>query len=206
MKVLMINGSPHKKGCTYTALNVMAEVLEEQGIESEIICVGTEVLSGCRGCGVCRKKGACVVGDIVNDVAARLDEFDALVVGSPVHYAAASGQVTSFMHRLFYSAGGKLVNKPGCAIVSCRRGGASAAFDQLNKYFTINNMPMVTSQYWNQVHGNSPEEVLQDVEGVQTMRSLAKNLAWLMKCIKAGDEAGVSRPQYDAKVRTNFIR
>ncbi len=206
MKVIMINGSPHKNGCTYTGLSIIAETLREQGIDSEIIFAGNDAIAGCRGCGACRKLGKCVIDDIVNDIATKLDEADGIVIGSPVHYAAASGQITSLCHRLFYSAGSKLLCKPGCAIVSCRRGGASAAYDQLNKYFGINSMPMVTSSYWNQIHGNTPEEVLQDEEGVQTMRNLGLNMAWMLKCIEAGKAAGIERPEYGAKVRTNFVR
>ena len=142
----------------------------------------------------------------MNELAARLDEFDAMVVGSPVYYAGPSGQCTAFLDRLFYSASGKLRGKPGAAVVSCRRGGASASYDRLLKYFGINSMPIVTSQYWNQVHGNRPEEVLKDEEGLQTMRTLAENLAWLLKCIEAGRNAGVAKPEYEAPLRTNFIR
>ena len=206
MKILMINGSPHKQGCTYTALAEMEKKFNELGVETEIVWTGLEPISGCRGCGACRKLGRCVINDLVNDIAAKLDEADGIVIGSPVHYAAASGQITSAMHRLFYSAGGRLAGKPGCAVVSCRRGGASAAYDQLNKYFGICNMPLVTSQYWNQVHGNTPEEVLKDEEGLQTMRTLAVNMTWLLRCIEAGKNAGIEPPQYEQKVKTNFIR
>lgn len=206
MKVLLINGSPHKAGCTYTALCEMEKQFKELGVETEIVWTGAQPIGGCMGCGACRKLGKCVIDDIVNDIAAKLDGADGIVIGSPVHYAAASGQITSAMHRLFYSSGAKLAGKPGCAVVSCRRGGASAAFDQLNKYFGISNMPVVTSQYWNQVHGNTPEEVQRDEEGLQTMRTLALNMTWLMKCIEAGKNAGVDLPQYEQKVKTNFIR
>lgn len=206
MKVLLINGSPHEKGCTYTALAEVAGTLEKHGIETEIFWVGTAPLSGCMGCGGCVKKGSCVFGDKVNDAAAKLDDADGIVVGSPVHYAAASGQITSFLDRLFYSSGAKLVLKPGAAVVSCRRGGASAAFDQLNKYFTINNMPVVSSQYWNQVHGSNPEEVKRDEEGMQTMRTLGENMAWLLSSIEAGKNAGIEKPVYEQKIRTSFIR
>ena len=142
----------------------------------------------------------------MNALAARLEEFDALVVGAPVYYAGPSAQICAFLDRLFYSAGGKLTGKPAAAVVSCRRGGASAAFDRLNKYFSINSMPIVTSQYWNQVHGNTPEEVLRDEEGLQTMRTLGENMAWLLRCIEAGKAAGVPAPVYEPKRPTNFIR
>ena len=206
MKVLMINGSPHKSGCTYTALKEMADKLGSLGVESEIVHIGNKAINGCQACAACRKLGKCVMDDIVNEVAEKLASADAFVVGSPVYYSSASGQVTSFLDRLFYSAGGKLAGKPGCAIVSCRRGGATATFDQLNKYFSINNMPIVTSQYWNQVHGNTPEEVKQDLEGLQTVRTLALNMAWLLKCIDAGKTAGIEAPKYEEKLKTNFIR
>lgn len=206
MKALLINGSPHKKGCTYTALKEMEDKLNELGIETQLVHIGNKAINGCQACGACRKLGKCFIDDIVNEAAAMLDDFDAIVVGSPVYYASASGQVSAFLDRLFYSAGGKLAGKPGCAVMSCRRGGATATFDQLNKYFSINNMPIVTSQYWNQVHGNTPEEVKQDLEGMQTMRTLAVNMAWLLKCIEAGKAAGVSAPEYEDKLKTNFIR
>lgn len=206
MKVLLFNGSPNEKGCTYTALSEVQKTLREEGVESEIVWVGKKPVAGCIACGSCRSKGECVFGDGVNALAARLDDFDALIVGSPVYYAGPSGQSTAFLDRLFYSAGKKLAGKPGAAVVSCRRGGASAAFDRLNKYFLINNMYVVGSQYWNQVHGNTPEQVLQDEEGLQTMRTLARNLAWLLKCMEAGKKNGVPMPATEAKIMTNFIR
>ena len=206
MKVLLFNGSPNRAGCTYTALNEVAQQLHKHGIETEIFQVGAKPVAGCIGCGKCAGGKGCIFDDGVNELAARLDEFDALVVGSPVYSAGPSGQCTAFLDRLFYSASKKLRGKPGAAVVSCRRGGASASYDRLLKYFGINSMPIVTSQYWNQVHGNRPEEVLQDEEGLQTMRTLAENLAWLLKCIEAGRAAGVAEPAYEAPLRTNFIR
>jgi multimeric flavodoxin WrbA len=206
MKALLINGSPHEQGCTYTALREVEKTLNARGIETEIYWIGTGDIPGCRACGGCRKLGQCVYNDRVNELAARLDEFDAVVLGSPVYYAGPSSQLTAFLDRLFYSAGKHLAGKPGAAVVSCRRGGASAAFDRLNKYFTINNMPVAPSQYWNQVHGNTPEEVLQDAEGLQTMRTLGENLGWLLQCIQAGRQAGVEPPAYEPAVKTNFIR
>jgi len=206
MKTLLINGSPHEKGCTYTALREVQKELEKNGIETELFWIGTKPVAGCIACGRCDELGRCIFQDAVNEAAAKLDGIDALVIGSPVYYASASGQITSFLDRLFYSAGDKLRGKPAAAVVSCRRGGATAAFDQLNKYFSINCMPIITSQYWNQVHGNTPEQVLQDAEGLQTMRTLAVNMAWLLKSIEAGRKAGISAPQYETHVATNFIR
>ena len=206
MKVLMINGSPHEKGCTYTALHEVEKKLKEHGIESEIFHIGKSPIAGCIACGSCAKTGKCVWNDAVNDLVARLDEFNAIVVGSPVYYAAASGQVTAFLDRLFYVSKSKMAGKLGAAVVSCRRAGSSAALDQLNKYFPINNMPIVPSQYWNQVHGTKPEDVLKDEEGLQTMRILGENMAWLLKCIEAGEKAGVPKPQMEPRFRTNFVR
>ena len=206
MKVLLLNGSPNERGCTYTALCEVEKSLQRHAIETKIVHVAQKPVPGCIACGKCFETGTCVFDDQVNEVAAQLDGIDGLVVGSPVYYASASGQITAFLDRLFFSSGRKLAKKPGAAIVSCRRGGATAAFDQLNKYFTINNMPVVSSQYWNQVHGNTPEEVLQDAEGLQTMRTLGENMAWLLRCIEAGRKAGVPEPQYEKKIATNFIR
>lgn len=204
-KALLINGSPKAAGCTYTALKEIADTLEREGIESEIVHVGYDV-PGCRDCKSCKKTGRCVMDDLVNEVGARLDEFDAVVLGSPVYYASASGQICAFADRLFYSHGNRMAGKVGAAVVSCRRGGASAAFDRLNKYFTICNMPIAPSQYWNQVHGNTPDEVRQDLEGMQTMRTLALNIAWMLKCFEAGREKGIGLPEYERPTLTNFIR
>ena len=206
MKVLLLNGSPHEKGCTYTALNVIAERLKTHGVESEIMHIGMQPISGCIACKKFVELGKCVFDDKVNEFTSKMKDMDGLIVGSPVYYAAASGQVTAFLDRAFYSAGRSMDGKPGAAIVSCRRGGASAAFDQLNKYFSISNMPVVTSNYWNQVHGNTPEEVLMDEEGIQTMEVLADNMAWLLSCIEVGREKGITIPQRPVKKRTNFIR
>lgn len=206
MKVVLINGSPNEKGCTYTALSEICTVLNKNDIETEIIYLGNDPISACRACRACAKLGKCVISDKVNEIAPKIAEADGLIVGSPVHYAAASGQVVSFLHRLFYSHSAKFSGKPAACVVSCRRGGASAAFDQLNKYFAIANMPIVPSQYWNQVHGATKEDVLKDEEGLQTMRTLAENMAWLIKCIEAGKKSGISLPEYEPKIRTNFIR
>ncbi|MBQ1220432.1 MAG: flavodoxin family protein [Peptococcaceae bacterium] len=206
MKVLLVNGSPHANGCTYTALCEVAGALEAQGIETEIFQVGTKSISGCLGCAACIKTGKCVIDDVVNEFVEKAKEADGFVFGSPVHFASASGALTSFMDRAFYGKGAVFANKPAAAIMSCRRGGATATLDQLIKYFTISNMPVVSSQYWNMVHGNTPDEVRQDLEGMQTMRTLGVNMAWLLKCIEAGKAAGIELPQREAKVATNFIR
>ena len=206
MKVLLLNGSPHEKGCTYTALNQIAEALAIDGVDSEILWLGTEPVKSCIACGGCRKAGKCVFDDIVNVAAEKMETCDGLIIGSPVHYAGASGQATAVMDRLFYSATGKMRFKPGAAIVSARRGGTTAAFDQLNKYFTIAQMPVVSSRYWNMVHGNTPEEVMRDEEGVAIMRTLGHNMAWLLKCIEAGRAAGLESPTKAPSAWTNFIR
>ncbi len=206
MKVLLINGSPNQHGCTYTALNEVAATLQKHQITTEMLYLGKQPIAGCIACGQCFKTGQCVVPDLVNEVLARLDTIDAIVIGSPVYYAGPSGQATAFLDRLFYSGGHRMAGKLGASVVSCRRGGASAAFDRLNKYFTISNMPIVSSQYWNQVHGSTPEDVAKDAEGLQTMRTLGENMAWLLQSIAAGREKGIEPPRYEAHVWTNFIR
>lgn len=210
MKVLMLNGSPNENGCTYTALREVEKTLHKHGIETEIVYLGNRPIHGCMACRRCADLNYCIINDEVQMLQSRLDEFDAIVLGSPVYYAAPAGRFIAFLDRLFfgsgYGKGGKLNGKLGAAVVSCRRGGASAAFDQLNKYFAISNMPIVPSQYWNQVHGNSPEEVLKDEEGLQTMRALGENMAWLLKCIKLGKDNNVPLPEYEDRIRTNFIR
>ena len=206
MKVLLLNGSPHEFGCTYTALREVAGALEKGGVETEIFWIGNKPQGGCIACGACGKTGKCAFDGGVNDFARRAQTADGFVFGSPVHYAAASGAITSFLDRAFYGKGNVFAGKPGAAVVSCRRGGAASAFDQLNKYFTINSMPVVSSQYWNQVHGNTPDEVRQDAEGLQTMRTLGSNMAWLLKCIQAGAAAGITFPEREPAMKTNFIR
>jgi multimeric flavodoxin WrbA len=206
MKVILVNGSPHEKGCTYTALKEAADTLEKNGIETKIFWIGVKPIIGCMGCGACNKLGKCCVDDTVNEFTELAKTADGFIFGSPVHYASASGAITSFMDRAFYSGGRFLQSKPAASVVSCRRGGASAAFDQLNKYYTICNMPIVSSQYWNQVHGTNPDEVRRDEEGMQTMRTLANNMAWLLKCIEAGKAAGIECPEREPYIRTNFIR
>lgn len=206
MKVLMINGSPNKDGCTYTALSEVAGALSGYGIKSEILYLGKQPVAGCTACMSCAKTGKCVFDDQVNEVLKGLDEIDALILGSPVYYAGPSGQLTAFLDRLFFCGGRRMAGKLGASVVSCRRGGGSAAFDRLNKYFTISNMPVVSSQYWNQVHGFTPEDVRKDEEGLQTMRTLGQNMAWLLKSIEAGRAAGIEPPQYEPVKATNFIR
>ena len=206
MKVLLINGSPHENGCTYTALKVISDRLYENGIDSQIFHLGTDAISGCMACGACAKLGKCKIADKVNEFAYFADSACGFVFGSPVYYAGMSGQLASFMDRLFYSASAKLQGKPAFAVVSCRRGGASTAFDSINKYFQMCNMPVVPSQYWNQVHGTCAQEVLKDLEGLQTLKVASDNLSWLIKCIQAGKNAGISIPEREPKIRTNFIR
>lgn len=206
MKVLLINGSPHEKGCTYTALSEIAGVLNENGIDTEIFQVGSAPIRGCVGCGGCAGKNRCVFQDQVNVALDKAAKADGFIFGSPVHYASAGGAITSFLDRMFFAGKENMVYKPGAAVVSCRRAGSTATLDQLNKYFTISSMPLVGSSYWNMVHGNTPEEVLQDKEGLQTMRNLARNMAWLLHCIEAGKKAGISVPQPESGSTTNFIR
>lgn len=205
MKVLLVNGSSHEQGCTYTALAEVAKALNANGVETEIYQLGKSQISGCKGCWVCKKTKKCVLDDGVNEFVEKAAEFDGYVFGSPVYYASASGALISFMDRVFYSGGKALAYKPAAAVVSCRRAGAATTFDVMNKYFTINNMPIVSSNYWNEIHGNKAEEALQDEEGLQTMRILGNNMAWLLKCIEKGKEAGLE-PLKERKVMTNFIR
>ena len=210
MKVLLINGSPHSNGCTYTALEEIAKTLNNEGVNSEIFQIGTKPLAGCIACKVCAEKGQCVFNDKVNEFLAIAKNFDGFIFGSPVHYAAASGAITSFMDRVFYTnaCSGKnlFYLKPAAAIVSARRAGTTAALDQLNKYFTISQMPIISSNYWNMIHGAKPEDVAQDLEGLQIMRTLAKNMAWFLKCKEAGEKAGVAVPIIEERVYTNFVR
>jgi multimeric flavodoxin WrbA len=208
MKVLLVNGSPHAKGCTYTALTELAGALGKQGIETEIFQVGTKAISGCLGCGACEDTGRCFINDPVNEFLDKALSADGFIFGSPVHYASASGMLTSFMDRVFYANNmtERFAYKPAAAIVSARRAGTTATFDQINKYFAISNMPIVSSQYWNMVHGSTPEDVKKDLEGLQIMRTLGNNMAWILKSIEAGKAAGVSLPKREKAVHTNFIR
>lgn len=210
MKVLLINGSPRAKGCTYTALEEVAKTLNSEGIETQIFQVGAKPLAGCIACENCAQTGRCVFSDIVNDFLDLAKDADGFVFGSPVHYAAASGAITSFMDRVFFadllSGRQSFYLKPAAAIVSARRAGTTATFDQINKYFTISEMPVISSRYWNMVHGAMPDEVKQDLEGLQTMRVLARNMAWFLKCKEAGIKAGVKFPEREETILTNFIR
>lgn len=204
MKVLLVNGSFHEKGCTYTALCEVEKALNANGIQTEIYQIGNAT-SGCRGCRACKKLGKCVIGDGVNEFVEKAANFDGFVFGSPVYYASAAGALVGFMDRAFYSGGRNFTYKPAAAVVSCRRAGASTTFDVINKYFTINNMPVVGSNYWNEIHGNTAEEAAQDEEGLQTMRVLGNNMAWLLKCIELGKLEGLE-PVKEKKIMTNFIR
>lgn len=206
MKVLLINGSPNKEGCTYTALSEVATTLQANGIETEILYLGKKPLAGCIACGNCLKTGHCFRDDAVQEIQQRLEEFDGLVIGSPVYYSGPTGQLISFLNRLFYATESRMAGKVGAAVVSCRRGGASATFEQLNQYFTISNMPIVASQYWNSVHGFTPDDVRKDREGLQTMRVLGQNMAWLLKCIESGRRNGIDKPVYEPRLRTHFIQ
>ena len=207
MKVLLINGSPHANGCTFTALSEVASQLGKHGIETRMFHIGNRPIQDCTACGACAKTGYCVFrDDAVNECIDLLKTSDGLVVGSPVYFAGPVGQITSFLDRMFFMKSGAYAHKPAAAVVSCRRGGASASFDRLNKYFTIARMPVVSSQYWNSVHGNTPEEVRQDLEGMQTMRTLGENMAWMLASIAAGKAAGVPLPASEQRVQTNFIR
>lgn len=211
MKVLLVNGSPHKNGCTNVALEEISKTLQEEGIETEIYHIGVKPISGCIGCRACAKLGHCCINDNVNEFVEKAKYFDGFIFGSPVHYAAASGALTSFMDRVFFSAfqsgrGEVFLHKPGAAVASARRSGTTATLDQLNKYFTITQMPVISGRYWNMVHGAVPEEVKQDLEGLQNMRILARNMAWHLKCQEAGQKAGVPMPKEEEITFTNFIR
>lgn len=205
MKVLLINGSPNGRGCTYTALSEVEKTLNEGGVETEILQVGNKDLRGCIGCRQCKKNGKCVFNDMVNEVAPKFEACDGIVLGSPVYYASANGNLISFIDRLFYSVPFDKTMKVGAAVVSARRGGCSATFDEINKYFTISSMPIASSQYWNSVHGYTPEDVYADEEGCQTMRTLGRNMAFLIKSIQLGKEK-FGLPDKEERLGTNFIR
>ena len=205
MKVLLINGSPKANGNTALALREMEQIFAENGIETELIHVGNQAIRGCAACLACRNTGKCVFDDAVNEVAPKFEACDGLVVASPVYYASANSTLTAFLDRLFYSTSFPKTMKVGASVAVARRGGCSATFDQLNKYFTISGMPVASSQYWNSVHGGAPGEAAQDAEGMQTMRTLARNMAFLMKSIALGREA-YGLPEKEPPARTNFIR
>lgn len=202
-KVLLLNGSPHPKGCTAAALNEMIRAFGDEGIETALVQVGSKAVRGCIACGSCRKNGKCVFDDAVNETAKLFEEADGLVIGSPVYYGSPNGTILSFLDRLFFSTPFSKRLKVGAAIVSCRRAGNTASFDVLNKYFTISSMPVASSNYWNEVHGSSAEDVAKDAEGLQTMRMLAKNMAFMIKAIAAAKES-TGEPEPEQKIFTNF--
>ena len=211
MKVLLVNGSPHKSGCTNRALEEVAATLQKEGIETEMFWIGNQPIGGCIACKRCVQTGKCVFDDIVNTCREKAYEADGFVFGTPVHYGAASGNMTAFMDRLFYSELGGNQNKafylkPAAAVISARRAGTTATFDQMNKYFTIQEMPIVSSRYWNMVHGAVPEQVEEDLEGLYTMRVLGRNMAYLLKCQEAAKKAGVALPEREPAIFTNFVR
>jgi len=210
MKVVLVNGSPHEKGCTYTALMEVAETLQKEGIDTDLFWIGNKPLSGCIACKFCIEQKKCVFDDRVNEFLAIAAEYDGFIFGTPVHWAAASGAMTSFLDRAFYAdlCGGRksFYLKPAAAVISARRAGTTATYDQMNKYFGLLQMPIISSQYWNMVHGATPEDVKQDLEGLQTMRTLARNMAFFLKCKEAGLKNGVSLPEQEVSVFTNFIR
>ncbi|MBO5327633.1 MAG: flavodoxin family protein [Clostridia bacterium] len=208
MKVLMLNGSPHEHGCTYTALSVIAEELKNQGVESEIVWIGTKPVRGCIGCGACRNNGdKCVFSDdVLVSIAQKAKDADGYIFGAPVHYASPNGATIAVLDRLFMSTGKYMQFKPAASIVSARRAGTTASYDALNKYIGINNMLQVPSTYWNMVHGNSAEEVLKDEEGVCIMKAIASNMAWLLKLLQKAKNTELEKPILIPKVKTNFIR
>ena len=208
MKVLMVNGSSKPNGCTATALQEIAKVLREEGIDSEIVCLGGGPLRDCIGCLGCMKlDGQCAFNDdCINEILEKAKTCDGFIFGTPVYYAHPSGRVLSALDRMFYAGKKYFMHKPGAAIASARRAGTTASIDALNKYFMIAEMPVVSSSYWNMVHGNKPEEVLQDAEGLQVMRNLGRNMAWLLKCLEAGRNTGVAVPVNEYDNKTNFIR
>ena len=206
MKVLLVNGSPRAAGCTNTALEEVAKTLGEAGIETEIFWLGAKPVQDCVACGKCRELKKCVFDDVVNTLIEKAKTADGFVFGSPVYYAHPSGRVQSALDRAFYAGKYAFAGKPGAAVVSARRGGTAASFDVINKYFGISSMPVVSSTYWNMVYGNTPDEVRRDEEGMQTMRNLGRNMAYLLKCIEAGKVAGIEVPAQEGAFKTNFIR
>lgn len=210
MKVLLVNGSPHKNGCTYTALCEVSEALNQNGIDTDVFWIGNKAISGCIACKSCVKNGVCALGGTVNDFLEIAGDYDGFVFGTPVHFGAASGGLTSFLDRAFYAdlCGGKnrFLLKPAAAVVSARRAGTTATWDQINKYFALMQMPIISSRYWTLVHGATPEQVKKDEEGMQTMRILGKNMAYFLRCMEAGRQLCISRPEAEAVTFTNFIR
>lgn len=210
MKVLLVNGSPHKEGCTYTALCEVSAALNQNGIDTDVFWIGNKPLSGCIACKKCVQKNQCVFQDTVNEFLELAGDYDGFVFGSPVHWAGASGAITSFMDRAFYAdlngGGRRFLLKPAATVISARRAGTTATWDQLNKYFGLMQMPIITSRYWNMVHGTNPDEVKRDLEGIQTMRMLGHNMAYFLKCKEVGGKLGIPMPPQEAFVYTNFIR
>ena len=206
MKVLLVNGSPRAAGCTNTALEEVAKTLGEAGIETEIFWLGAKPVQDCVACGKCRELKKCVFDDVVNTLIEKAKAADGFVFGSPVYYAHPSGRVQSALDRAFYAGKYAFAGKPGAAVVSARRGGTASSFDVINKYFGISSMPVVSSTYWNMVYGNTPDEVRRDEEGMQTMRNLGRNMAYLLRCIEAGKAAGIEAPAQEGAFKTNFIR
>ncbi|HIZ63763.1 MAG TPA: flavodoxin family protein [Firmicutes bacterium] len=206
MKVLLVNGSPRAAGCTNTALEEVAKTLGEAGIETEIFWLGAKPVQDCVACGKCRELKKCVFDDVVNTLIEKAKAADGFVFGSPVYYAHPSGRVQSALDRAFYAGKYAFAGKPGAAVVSARRGGTASSFDVINKYFGISSMPVVSSTYWNMVYGNTPDEVRRDEEGMQTMRNLGRNMAYLLRCIEAGKAAGIEVPAQEGAFKTNFIR
>jgi multimeric flavodoxin WrbA len=205
MKVLMLNGSPHKNGTTFRALSEVSKTLNENGIETEIITVGNQKVHGCMACGSCQKQGKCIFDDIVNQLVEKLNNADGLIVGTPVYFAGPNGTLISILDRMFYNRK-NFAYKPAASIAVARRAGTTATLDVINKYFLISKMPVVSSQYWNMVFGSNGDQAEQDKEGLQTMRTLGLNMAWLLKCIKAGKDSGVNFPELETVVKTNFVR
>jgi len=207
MKVLLFNGSTRKVGCTYTALSVIAQILNNESIETEILQMGANPVRDCIGCGKCEGTGRCIFNDdIVNEWIEKVQSADGYIFGTPVYFAHPSGQIQSLLDRMFMAGGEYFTHKPGAVITSARRGGTTASIDTLSKYFGIQQMPVISSTYWNMVHGNTPDEVKQDREGMQTMRNLGRNMAWILKCIDAGKRQGISKPNSETTEWTNFIR
>lgn len=207
MKMLLVNGSPNKKGCTNRALEEVSKTLSENGIDNEILWLGNKPVQDCIACYKCREIGKCIFDDIVNETAERFDEFDGIVIGSPVYYGGPTGSICSFMDRLMFSIDSdKITGKLASSVVSCRRGGASGAFERMNQFFLMTNMHVVSSQYWNQVHGFTPEDVEKDLEGLQTMRTLARNIAYLLKAQKEYEKNGFEKPEHEEIIPTHFIQ
>jgi len=207
MKVMLVNGSPHEYGCTRVALDEVAAALQAEGVGTEIFWLGKKPVGGCMACGSCKTTGTCVLDDAVNEFHEKVAAADGFVFGTPVHFASAGGNMTAFLDRLFYSTPRELFRlKPGAAVVAARRAGTTAAFDQMNKYFTIAEMPVISSRYWNMLHGLTPEDAKKDAEGLATMRVLGKNMAYYLKCREAAEKLGVPLPEPEPRVMTNFIR